>query len=52
MPGIGGVRTNAILDYRQQNGCFQSASDVTKATGIGSGTYENIRDLVTVNPCP
>ena len=52
LPGIGEVRANAIVDYRQQNGCFQSTSDVTKVTGIGSGIYEKIRDLVTVSTCP
>ena len=52
LPGIGEVRANAIVDYRRQNGCFQSTSDVTKVSGIGSGTYEKIRDLVTVNTCP
>jgi len=52
LPGIGEVRANAIVDYRRQNGCFQSTADVTKVSGIGSGTYENIRDLVTVQPCP
>ena len=52
MPGIGEVRAKAIVDYRRQNGCFQSTSDVTKVAGIGSGTYEKIRDLVTVSTCP
>ena len=52
LDGIGEVRANAIVEYRRQNGCFQSTSDVTKVAGIGSGTYENIRDLVSVNPCP
>ena len=52
LPGIGEVRANAIVDYRQQNGCFQSISDVTNVTGIGPTTYENIRHLVTVNTCP
>ena len=52
LPGIGEVRANAIVDYRQRNGCFQSTSDVTKVTGIGLGTYEKIRDLVTANTCP
>ena len=52
LPGIGEVRAKAIVDYRRQNGCFQSTSGVTKVTGIGSGTYEKIRDLVTVNTCP
>ncbi len=52
LPGIGEVRANAIVDYRRQNGCFQSTSDVTKVSGIGPATYEKIRDLVTVNTCP
>ena len=52
LPGIGEVRANAILDYRQQNGCFESASGVTKVTAIGPATYEKIRDLVTVSTCP
>ncbi len=52
LPGIGEVRANAIMDYRRQNGCFQSTSDVTNVSGIGSGIYERIRDLVTVKTCP
>ena len=52
LPGIGEVRATAIVDYRQQNGCFQSTSDVTKIAGIGPATYEKVRDLVTVNTCP
>ena len=52
LPGIGEVRAKAIVDHRRQNGCFKSTSDVTQVTGIGSGTYEKIRDLVTVNTCP
>ena len=52
LPGIGEVRASAIVDYRRQNGCFQSTLEVTEVPGIGSGTYEKIRDLVTVGLCP
>ena len=52
LPGIGEVRAKAIVDYRRQNGCFQSTPDVTKVTGIGPATYEKIRELVTVGACP
>ena len=52
LPDIGEGRANGIVDYRQQNGCFQSTSDVTKVSGIGSGIFEKIRDLVTVQSCP
>ena len=52
LDGIGDKRANAIVDYRRRNGCFKSTSDVTMVDGIGSGTYEKIRDLVTVNACP
>ena len=52
LDGIGPVRAQAMVDFRQQNGCFQSTSDVTKVAGIGSGICEKIRDFVTVNGCP
>ena len=52
LPEIGEVRAKSIVDYLQQNGCFQSTSDVTKVDGIGAGIYEQIRDLVTVSRCP
>ena len=48
LPGIGNVRAQSIIDYREQNGPFKSISDVTRVPGIGKTTYENIQDLVTV----
>ena len=51
LPSIGEVRAKAIANYRETNGCSQATSDVTKVSGIGSGIYEQIRDLVTANGC-
>ena len=48
LPGIGDVRGQSIIDYREQNGPFKSVSDVTRVPGIGKTTYENMQDLVTV----
>ena len=48
LPGIGGVRAQSIIDYREQNGPFKSVFDVTRVPGIGKTTYEKMRDLVTV----
>ena len=48
LPGIGDVKAQSIINYREQNGPFESVSDIVLVTGIGKTTYENLRDLVTV----
>ena len=48
LPGIGDVRGQSNIDYREHNGPFKSVSDVTGVPGIGTTTYETLRDLVTV----
>ena len=49
LPGIGETRAQAIVDYRQQNGRFKHASEITSVEGIGTVTYEKIKHLVTVS---
>ena len=48
LPGIGEVRGNAIIEYREQHGRFQSIDDLVNVSGIGWTTVERIRPLVTV----
>jgi len=48
LPGIGDTRTQAIIDYRNQNGPFRNAHELTKVEGIGIVTYEKIKHLITV----
>ena len=50
LPDIGPTRAKAIIDYREHNGPFESIDDILNVQGIGEGTFENIRDLVTVGP--
>ena len=48
LPCIGPERANGIVAYRTENGSFQRTDLVMAVSGIGTGTYECIRALVTV----
>ncbi len=48
LPGIGEVRAQAIIDYRQQNERFHNIYELTKVKGIGVAIYERIEHLITV----
>ena len=48
LPGIGEVRAQAIIDYRNQNGPFHNTYELTKVEGIGTATYEQIKHLIIV----
>ena len=48
LPGIGQTRAQAIIDYRNQNGPFHNIGELIKAEGIGPATYDNVKDLITV----
>jgi competence protein ComEA len=49
LPGIGEVIAQAIVDYRSENGPFQRIEDLLKVKGIGEGTFEKIKDYITVS---
>jgi competence protein ComEA len=48
LPGIGETLAQRIVDYRQQNGPFRNISELMKVAGIGTTTYEQIKDKITV----
>ena len=48
LPGIGAVKAQAIVTYRQQNGPFQNIQAITEVEGIGSASLEQIKHLITV----
>lgn len=49
IPGIGAVRAAAIAAYRQEHGAFETIEDIMKVSGIKQGTYDKIKDSITVN---
>ncbi len=49
LPGIGESRAQAIVDYRNKNGPFKRIEDLLQVKGIGEGTFNKIRDYITVS---
>jgi len=50
LPGIGATTAARIVAYREENGPFLSIEDIINVSGVGPGTYERIKDLITVEP--
>lgn len=48
LPGIGPTIAQRIVDYRDENGPFQTIEDIMNVSGIGPSTFDNIKDLITV----
>ena len=48
LEGIGPVKAQAIIDYRNEHGFFCSVDELLNVPGVGPKTLEAIRDQVTV----
>ena len=48
LPGIGEVKAQAIIDYRNKYGNFLSTEEIMNVNGIGEKTYENLKDLICI----
>ena len=48
LPGIGPSTSLKIVNYREENGDFQSIEQIKEVSGIGDAKYENIKDLICV----
>lgn len=49
IPGIGEVRANSIIAYREENGAFGSIEDIVNVSGIKDGLFQQIKDYITVD---
>ncbi len=50
MDGVGMIKAQAIVDYREQIGRFQSVEQLLEVSGIGLATLERNRHRLTVSP--
>lgn len=48
LPSIGPSKARAIVEYREQYGEFDKIEDIMKVRGIGPGTFEKFKHLITV----
>ena len=48
LPGIGGAKAAAIVEYRGTHGPFQRVDDLVEVSGIGDGILGSIRHLIEV----
>lgn len=48
--GIGSSKADSILNYREENGFFQTIEEIKNVSGIGDATFENLKDSITVSP--
>lgn len=46
--GIGKVKAESIVEYRNQNGKFQKIEDIMNVKGIGTSTFEKIKDYIRI----
>ena len=49
LPGIGPVKAQAIVEYREEHGPFQSTDQLLEVSGIGEATLEGLLDYITLD---
>lgn len=48
IPGIGETKARRILEYREQNGRFESIEDLMKVPGIKDASFQKLKDYITI----
>ena len=48
LDGIGAKMSERIIEYRTENGDFETIQDIMKVSGIGYDTFLKLKDYITV----
>ncbi|MCD5401503.1 helix-hairpin-helix domain-containing protein [candidate division NPL-UPA2 bacterium] len=48
LPGIGPVRAQAIINYREQHNGFKNIEEIKNIRGIGEITFRKIKELIVI----
>ncbi|MGP1574550.1 helix-hairpin-helix domain-containing protein [Selenomonas sp.] len=48
LPGIGPAMAKRIIEYRTENGAFQSPEEIKRVKGIGDAKYEKMKDKIVL----
>lgn len=48
LPGIGEKKAQAIIDYREENGSYQTIEDLMNVSGIGQKTFDKLSSMISV----
>ncbi len=48
LPGIGPAMAKRIIEYRTENGAFQSPEEIKRVKGIGDAKYEKMKDKIAL----
>lgn len=48
LPGVGESTAKKIIQYREQNGKYQTIEDLKNVNGIGESKFNNIKDYITI----
>lgn len=47
LPGVGPVTAQRIIDYRIENGDFQSITEIQQVPGISTAKFDQLKDMIT-----
>ena len=48
LPGVGPATAKRIIEYRTENGDFQSPEEIKRVKGIGDAKYEKMKDKIVL----